>query len=112
MKENKGITLIALIVTIIVLIILAGISVNLLLGENGLIQRAKDAKVVQEEADVITRIKLDILAKQIENEGSLSASDIESILDTYGDVEKSGDEIISIKPDGKDYIIPYEEILS
>ena len=42
--KEKGITLIALIVTIIVLIILAGVSINLILGKNGLIEKAKFAK--------------------------------------------------------------------
>ena len=44
-KNNKnGITLIALVVTIIVLIILAGISISLVLGDNGLITKARDAR--------------------------------------------------------------------
>ena len=43
-KNNKGITLIALVVTIVVLLILAGISINALIGDNGLIKRAQDAK--------------------------------------------------------------------
>ena len=41
---NKGITLVALVVTIVVLLILAGVSINLVLGENGLINNAKEAK--------------------------------------------------------------------
>lgn len=41
---NKGITLVALVVTIVVLLILAGISINLLLGENGIIKKAKEAR--------------------------------------------------------------------
>ena len=44
MKREKGITLVALVVTIIVLIILAGISINLILGDNGVITIAKKAK--------------------------------------------------------------------
>lgn len=44
MKENKGITLIALVITIIILIILAGVSLNMLVGEDGLIIRVKQAK--------------------------------------------------------------------
>ena len=40
-NENKGITLIALVVTIIVLLILAGISVSMLTGQNGILNRAK-----------------------------------------------------------------------
>ena len=42
--ENSGITLIALVVTIIVLIILAGISISMLTGENGILSRAQEAK--------------------------------------------------------------------
>ncbi len=42
-KLNQGITLIALVITIVVLIILAGVSINLVLGENGLFNRAKQA---------------------------------------------------------------------
>lgn len=43
-KEMKGITLIALVITIVVLLILAGVSINLLLGDNGIITKAKEAK--------------------------------------------------------------------
>ena len=44
MKRNKGITLIALVVTIVVLLILAGISISMLGGENGIITKAQEAK--------------------------------------------------------------------
>lgn len=43
-KSTKGITLISLVITIIILIILAGITINLSLGENGLFGRAKEAR--------------------------------------------------------------------
>lgn len=43
-QKNKGITLIALVVTVVVLLILAAITLNLVLGENGIIDKAKDAK--------------------------------------------------------------------
>ncbi len=41
LKGQKGITLVALVITIIVLIILAGISISLVLGENGLFNKAR-----------------------------------------------------------------------
>ena len=44
MKKNKGITLVALVVTIVVLLILAGVSINLVLGNIGIIAKAKDAE--------------------------------------------------------------------
>ena len=43
-KLNKGITLIALIVTIVVLLILAGVGISLLIGENGILEQAQNAK--------------------------------------------------------------------
>ena len=43
-KEERGITLIALVVTIVVLLILAGITISLVFGSNGVIQKAQDSK--------------------------------------------------------------------
>ena len=52
-KENKGITLVALIITIIILLILAGVTINLVIGENGLITKSKQGI----EASEISSIK-------------------------------------------------------
>ena len=49
-EEEKGITLVALVVTIVVLLILAGVSINLVLGNNGIIAKAKDAETKSAEA--------------------------------------------------------------
>ena len=49
-KDKKGITLVALVVTIIVLILLAGVSVNLVIGNNGIIAKAQIAKKNAENA--------------------------------------------------------------
>lgn len=43
-KKENGVTLIALVVTIIVLVVLAGVSINLVIGDNGIITKAKEAK--------------------------------------------------------------------
>ena len=50
LKNKKGITLVALVVTIVVLLILAGVSINLVLGNNGIIVKAKDAETKSAEA--------------------------------------------------------------
>ena len=50
LKNKKGITLVALVVTIVVLLILAGVSINLVLGDNGIIAKAKDAETKSAEA--------------------------------------------------------------
>lgn len=45
--KNKGITLIALIITVIVILILAGISISMLAGDNAILQRTTEAKKIQ-----------------------------------------------------------------
>ena len=49
-KSKKAITLVALVVTIVVLILLAGVSINLVIGNNGIMQKAKEAKESMEQA--------------------------------------------------------------
>ena len=49
-KQEKGITLIALVVTIVIMLILAGVTIKLALDDNGVIENAKDAKNQYEQA--------------------------------------------------------------
>ena len=72
MNKNKGITLVALVVTIIVLIILAGVSINLVLGNNGIITMAKRAKENMEIATQEEQIALDSLTSQIDGTAAYS----------------------------------------
>ena len=76
MKSNKGITLVALVVTIIVLIILAGISINLILDDNGIITIAKQAKENTELAKVEEETELNEAYKQLETEGAASSDNL------------------------------------
>ena len=63
-KKERGITLIALVVTIIVLIILAGISINLLFGNFGVVTKAKEAKNKMEAAQYEEELKMCVLELQ------------------------------------------------
>ena len=63
--DAKGITLIALVITIIVLLILAGVSIATLTGENGILTRAQEAKTKTEEAEDIEKIRLAMSEAQI-----------------------------------------------
>ena len=56
--NNKGITLIALIITIIILIILAGVSVNTFLGDQGIVTKARNAAEAQRIAAITERMKI------------------------------------------------------
>ena len=66
-KMSKGITLIALVITIIVLLILAGVSIAMLTGENGILTQAQDAKNKTEEAEAEERQDLEDQNALIEN---------------------------------------------
>lgn len=63
-KKERGITLIALVVTIIVLIILAGVSINLLFGNYGVVTKAKEAKNKMEAAQYEEELKMCVLELQ------------------------------------------------
>ena len=66
LKTKKGITLVALVVTIVVLFILAGISVNLVLGNDGLIERAKEAREKTAQGQENTQKEMNIIEKNMD----------------------------------------------
>ena len=66
-KEMKGITLVALVVTIVVLLILAGVSINLVLGNNGIIIKAKKAEEKTAEAQEKEMTESNLLEQELEN---------------------------------------------
>ena len=83
-KSTKGITLISLVVTIIILLILAGVTIATIMGDNGLINKANDAKIATEIASIKEEIKTDILSEQAGNNGNISDDTLKGILEKYG----------------------------
>lgn len=78
-KTQKGITLIALVVTIIVLIILAGISVNLLFGDNGILNVAKKAKDEHEISEAKESLEIKIQELLIDELGNKDLNQLDGI---------------------------------
>ena len=71
MKEkNRGITLIALVVTVIVILVLAGVSISMLTGENGILKRAAEAKEKTQEAQNSEQAQMDAILAQMEMQQS------------------------------------------
>ena len=66
-KYNKGITLIALVITIVILIIIAAVTINIALGQNGLVNRAKEGQEGYSAAQVEENIKLMLTEWYIDN---------------------------------------------
>ena len=118
--ENKGITLIALVITIIVLLILAGISISMLAGQNSILSRVGEAKTQTEEKSKEELIQLEVIGSLGEdgkidvptlktNLGKIGATPSEAnslpltvtlggqqfTVDTNGVVKKAGDTPVS-----------------
>ena len=95
LKKNKGITLIALVITIIVLLILAGITISALTGDNGLFTRAQRAKDESEISADIETIKIEYSSYNIdqvskpENKTFLEYLDENGYIVDYENAEKT-----------------------
>ena len=100
-KKEKGITLIALAVTIIVMLILAGVTIAALTSENGIINQASKVKETSKVAKTEEEAKLEysnlILEKQMEGHGEET-----ELSDVIGKLEENGYE--TGEKDGKSYI--------
>ena len=99
LDNKKGITLIALVVTVVVLIILAGVSINAVLGDNGIIKKANQAASVTKEAEVKEAINRTILEFYLTNdhetlEDFLNAKVSEGKIDS---VTKNADGTLTVK---------------
>ena len=81
MTNNKGITLIALVITIIVLLILAGVSIAMLTGENGILTRANDSTLATSRAEVAERVNMELSA-QLANAMAGEAFDSQTEINT------------------------------
>ena len=96
--SNSAITLIALIITIIVLLILAGVTLNMVMGENGLFGKANNAKNKTEVAQYEEELRMCVLEMQTEEASSgrtFNMNTIKNNLDTY--TQKLEDETIEWK---------------
>ena len=59
LQKKKGITLIALVITIVIMLLLAGVAIQMTIGENGLISKTNQAKVEQAKAELFEIAKLE-----------------------------------------------------
>ena len=108
-KEMKGITLVALVVTIVVLLILAGVSINTVLGDDGIIKKAKEAAEATKRASAEEEMNRLVLEYQLASKDETLESFLQEKV-TEGRIDgvtDNGDGTITItkKVEGKDYTI-------
>ena len=125
--SQKGITLIALVITIIVLLILAGVTLSMVLGDDGIISQAQSARSTQEESSDIEAITLAVAAQDMEiiaNNGTRDATKLDTELEKkYGTgkiavetiesefkvtIDSDGNRIYKVHENGK--VTKWEEI--
>ena len=80
--KNEGITLIALVVTIILILILTGVSISTLTGQNGLLNRAVDAKKSTEIAQIEEMVKIVTMDALAQGNGTITSSNLKNSLDS------------------------------
>ena len=120
LKNQKGITLVALVVTIIVLIILAGISINLLLGNEGILKKARDGRnnyqvAANEETVNLAELEAEMESKINGGSGSGGGSDTISAGETATNGNKTysnGTQTATIPKGFTVSLIPTEKTIS
>ena len=101
-KKERGITLVALVVTIVVLLILAGVSISMVLGNNGIVTKAQASQAAQDKAyakevveSALKSVQIDVLT------GKIPAGSVANVVTAIGDDKfKAGtdDNTITYKP--------------
>ena len=111
-KRNNGITLVALVITIIVLLIMAGVSIALVVGDNGVLSKAKEAKtgsLVAEEKEQVNLAYTSALTKNLGNAvtaENLQAELNESVGSGKTTVTEDGDNInVLFNETGHTYVV-------
>ena len=102
--KNKGITLIALVITIIVLLILAGVSIAMLTGENGVLTKAESAKTETEKASAKEKAQLAILGSY-DNSGKLNLDQLKEEVTNQGGTVTGDTFPVTVSMDGHDFIV-------
>ena len=87
-KGEKGITLVALVVTIVVLLILAGVSISLVVGQNGMITKAKETQKAQDKAyardmveDALKAVEIEVLSNTLPSGATANIAYVEGKID-------------------------------
>ena len=98
LKKDKGITLVALVTTIIILLILAGITIGTLTNKKGLINQATENSYSAQKETIIEKIEADLYSEKIKTGTTPNKSKLIELASKYGTVEN---EVIKIYDDGE-----------
>ena len=101
-KKTNGITLIALIITIIVLLILAGVSIAMLTGQNGILTQAQNAKHATEGAAAKEKVEIAVVgAMSKDKTGALTIDNLKTEMANYEGTIEGSKFPVTVKVDNK-----------
>ena len=103
-EAQKGITLIALVITIIVLLILAGVSIAMLTGQNGILTQAQNAKTTTENKSAEEKVKLAVMGARADD-GTLTVGKLRTELANYGGTVEGTTFPVTATVDGKSFTV-------
>lgn len=109
-KKERGITLVALVVTIVVLLILAGVSISMVLGNNGIVKKATDSQAAQDKAYAKEVVESGLKSVQIDVlTGVKTTAGVNDVVTAIGDSNfVAGTDANTVKytsKDGKAYTV-------
>ena len=103
-EAQNGITLIALVITIIVLLILAGVSIAMLTGQNGILTQAQNAKTTTENKSAEEKVKLAVMGARADD-GTLTVGKLRTELANYGGTVEGNTFPVTATVDGKSFTV-------
>ena len=105
-RTERGITLIALVVTIVVLLILAGVAIAMLRGQNGILSEAESAKEATENKGAEEKVGLAISAARVKGLGALTVANLrEEVENNYGGTVTGEEFPVTVTIDGKAFSV-------
>ena len=111
-RNARGITLIALVISIIVLLILAGVTIGSLTGENGILTRAKEAKQKTIKANELEKIQISVLSATIDKTGDIDKTTLRNELTKAGITIKTEGDNLPWEVTSKNYAFTINEDLT
>ena len=105
-RTERGIPLIALVVTIVVLLILAGVAIAMLRGQNGILSEAESAKEATENKGAEEKVGLAISAARVKGLGALTVANLrEEVENNYGGTVTGEEFPVTVTIDGKAFSV-------
>ena len=105
-ETQKGITLIALVITIIVLLILAGVSIAMLTGQNGILTQAQNSKTITENKSAEEKVKLAVMSARTRSEtAALELDKLKEEIANQGGTATNNEFPVNVTMDGKSFTV-------